>query len=278
VAIIAAKSGWGIYSLVLQSFVTKGFAAVGYIIASPWKIGFAFDKNVAKLFFKTFGYATWLSGVFGLMLYHFMPFLIGIVSNSYQAGLYAKAFMIATFPLSITDIFERLTTPLYSAYQKSMHDLKNVFMKTQAFKLFLLVPIQICMGLMASFWVPLVLGRQWIPMIPIYQILVIYGIFRAFFDDVPGLLLYGFKSPWELTRNQIGQAVIIIVIGPVLVYTYQAFGGACAIALTMSLATIHFWMIVLKKLGSTPRDFIVSCINMPTVMKNISARSFQDNK
>jgi len=277
-AIIAAKNGLGIYSLVLQSFITKGLASMGYIATSPWKIGFAFDIKVAKLFLKTFGYATWLSGVFGLMLYHFMPFLIGVFSDSYQAGLYAKALMIATFPLSITDIFERLTTPLYSAYQTSMHDLKNVFMKTQAFKLFLLVPIQIFMGCTATIWIPFILGRQWVPMIPIYQVLVIYGIFRAFFDDVPALFLYGFKSPWELTRNQIGQAIIIITIGPGLVYLYQAFGGACAIALMMAVATIHFWTIVLKKLQSTPQDFFASCINIPTVMKNISARSFQDHK
>jgi len=277
-AIAAAKQGWGIYSLVVQSFVTKGFAAIGYVIASPWKIGFAFDKNVAKLFFRTFGYATWLSGVFGLMLYHFMPFLIGMLSDTYQAGLYAKAFMIATFPLSITDIFERLTTPLYSAFQKSTVDLKNVFFKTQAFKLFLLVPAQVMMGITASTWVPFILGRQWVPMIPIYHALIIYGIFRAFFDDVPALFLYGFKSPWELTYNQIGQALFIVIIGPLFVFYHQAFGGACAIAIMMCLATTHFWMLVFKKIQSTPRDFLISCASMPSTLKNISARSFQDNK
>lgn len=277
-AIIAAKHGYGVYSLVVQSFITKGVAAVGYVIASPWKIGFAFDKNVAKLFLRTFGYATWLSGVFGLMLYHFMPFLIGMFSDTYQAGLYAKAFMIATFPLSITDIFERLTTPLYSAYQTSMADLKNVFLKTQAFKLLLLVPVQLVMGITASTWVPLVLGRHWIPMIPIYHILIVYGIFRAFFDDVPAIFLYGFKSPWELTLNQIGQAFVILLIGPVLVYNYQAFGGACAIAFVMMMATIHFWSRVFKKTEITVKDFYTSCINMPTTLKQASRTSFEGNK
>ncbi len=268
VAIIAALNGFGVYSLVLQRFVEKGLISAAYFFVSPWKIGFDFDWNVAKIFFKTFGIATWLGGVFSLTIYDFMPFLIGLLSTTDQAGLYAKAFSMATFPVMLTGIFGRLTVPLYTQYQFNVPEIRNIFVKTQAIKMILLLPTQLLMALYAHIWIPLLLGNKWLPMIPVYQIMTIYGIARAFFDDVPAVYLYGFKNPWKLTRSQILQSIVIMALGPALVYFFQAFGGAIAISCMLVIAATLFWKHVCKTLECNVYSFFEFFISLPALTKS----------
>lgn len=268
VAIIAALNGFGIYSLVLQRLVEKGLISAAYFFASPWKIGFDFDLNVAKTFFKTFGIATWLGGIFSLTIYDFMSFLIGMLSTTDQAGFYTKAFSMATFPVMLTGIFGRLTVPLYTQYQFNVPEIRNIFVKTQAIKMILLFPIQFLMAFYAHMWIPLLIGNQWLPMVPVYQVMTVYGIARAFFDDVPAVYLYGFKNPWMLTKNQILQSVVIVALGPLLVYFLQAFGGAIAISCMLVIAATLFWKNICKTLECNVNDFIQFFRALPTLAKS----------
>lgn len=267
IAIIAATHGFGVYSLVLQRLVEKGIVSITYFFASPWKIGFDFDIKVAKLFFKSFGVATWLGGIFSLTIYDFMPFLVGMLTSTHQAGLYAKAFSMATFPVMLTGIFGRLTVPLYTHYQFNVSAMRNIFVKTQAIKMLLLLPTQLFMALYAHTWIPWLLGTKWDAMIPVYQIMTIYGIARAFFDDVPAVYLYGFKDPWQLTRNQILQSIIVMLLGPVLVYFLQALGGALAMSCMLTSAAILFWRNVCISLECGTNHFFEFFISLPTLIK-----------
>lgn len=267
VAIIAATNGLGVYSLVLQRLIEKGVVSITYFFASPWKIGFDFDFKVAKIFFKSFGIATWLGGIFSLTIYDFMPFLIGMLSSTTQAGLYAKAFSMATFPVMLTGIFGRLTVPLYTHYQFNIPEMRNIFVKTQAIKMLLLLPTQLLMAIYAHLWIPLLLGTKWLPMIPVYQIMTVYGIARAFFDDVPAVYLYGFKNPWQLTRNQILQSIIIMALGPVLVHFFQAQGGALAMSCMLLSAAILFWRSICISLECGINHFLEFFITLPTLIK-----------
>jgi O-antigen/teichoic acid export membrane protein len=176
-------------------------------------------------------------------------FLIGMLSNTTQAGLYAKAFSMATFPVMLTGIFARLTVPLYTRYQFDREEMKKIFVNAQGIKMILLIPTQLAMGLFAHLWIPKLFGAQWLPMIPIYQMMTVYGIARAFFDDVPAIYLYGLRQPWVLTKSQILQSCIILLLGPLLVLKLQAFGGACAISAMLTIAAVLFWRDVFLRLG-----------------------------
>ncbi len=268
-AVIAAKYGFGVYSLVIQRLIEKGFVSIAYFFASPWKIGFDFKFSVVKIFFKSFGIATWLGGIFSLTIYDFMPFLVGMLSSTHEAGIYAKAFSMATFPVMLTGIFGRLTVPLYTHYQFNIQEIRNLFVKTQAIKMILLLPTQLAMALYAQTWIPWLLGTKWLPMIPVYQMMTIYGIARAFFDDVPAIYLYGFKDPWKLTKNQILQSIIIIILGPIFVHYFQALGGAISMGCMLLSAAILFWRNVCITLECGINDFFDFFISLPTIIKSI---------
>lgn len=248
-AVCAALLGYGVVSLVVQRLVEKLFLLVGYGYASPWKFGADIKFSVIKTFFKTFGIATWIGMIFSLTLYDFMPFLLGNIEGVYAAGIYAKAFSMATFPLMLTAIFARMTTPLYTRYQYSILDLQRVFLKAQTFKFVLLFPAQLFLCCTASYWIPYAFGVAWISMVPVYRLMTVYGFCRAFFDDVPNLFTYGFKNPWVLTKNQIIQSLIIMVSGPLLVYCFGVCGGAITSVISMVVGTLIVWKTSWQKLG-----------------------------
>lgn len=263
-ALAAALVGWGVWSLVIQRACEKGIIALAYGYASPWKGGLAFRWSVMKIFFKSFGLSTWLGGIVSLTIYDFMPFLVGKMSSTYEAGLYAKAFTMATFPVMLTGIFNRLATPLYAQHQYDIPQIRSFFVKMQTIKMLILIPVQLGMAASAPQWIPWLLGTSWIPVIRVYQVMTFYGIMRAFFDDVPGVFLYGFKEPWELTKSQLLQSLIVITIAPIFVRSYQALGGALAMGCMLGIATVLFWYKTCRKLACSWRDFIYCAKTLPT--------------
>lgn len=275
-ACFAACHGWGVWSLVLQRFIDKGFISFAYFWASPWKYGFTFDYSVARTFFTSFGLATWLGGIVSLTIYEFMPFLVGKLCSTYEAGLYAKAFSMATFPVMLTGIFNRLTTPLYAQHQFNVLEIKSIFVRAQTVKMLSLIPLQLGMAITAHSWIPWLIGDKWIPMVEVYQVMTIYGILRAFFDDVPGVFLYGFKNPWELTKSQLLQSVVVLSCAPMLVMTFKAWGGALAMGCMLGIAVFFFWRKIFKQLSCSWRDFWVCIIDLPSSARRVGSLFFSD--
>lgn len=247
-AATAALLGAGVLSLGVQKLVEKSIMFVGYLRHSPWKWGTAVDFGVVKIIFSSFGIANWIGSVFSLVIYDFMPFLIGFFSTKHQAGLYAKAFTMATFPLMLTAVCSRLVSPLYVQYQFNVPQLRAIFVKVQLFKILVLLPGQLLMSVTSSYWVPKLFGPAWIEMIPVYKVMTIYGLTRAFFDDVPPVLALGFKNPWALMRNQMVQAACVMVGAPLLVMQWYAFGGAVAMTSAMLFAAVLMWKRVMQQI------------------------------
>jgi len=265
-AVVAARAGMGAMSLVVQRMVERGVMLVGYIWASPWRWGIGCDLHVIRLFFNTFGVATWMGGVFGLSMYDFMPFLIGFFAGTHESGLYAKAFSLSTFPLMLTAICSRLASPLYAQFQGSVADLRRVFIRVQTFKLLVLVPFQLLLLMTARVWIPKVLGPKWTPLVPVYMVMTVYGLFRAFFDDVPNLFTLGFKNPWELAKNQVVQSIGILLAGVPLVIFYNSLGGAIVMSGTMVIGTVLLWKNAAQLLTLRGDDFVQCCLSFGSIV------------
>ncbi|MBT4594423.1 oligosaccharide flippase family protein [bacterium] len=256
-AFIAAIFGLGAMSLVIQRLVEKMTMFFGYLWSSPWKFGIEWDLKIAKASFKTFGIASWSGGILALVAYTSMIPLISSLVGTHQAGLYSRAFSMGTFPIMLTAIFQRLTLPIYAHNQFKPDPIRRVFIKAQSYKFILLVIPQAMLAITSYWWIPIFLGPQWIEVIPVYQALAVYGIVRAFYDDVVPVLTYGFKRPWEIAKNHVVQAVIIVTLGPIAVISMKALGGAIVMSFSMVVVTLIFWRKVFDTIQCRRKDFIL---------------------
>lgn len=255
-AVVLAWWGYGLWALVAQRVIEKGVIFVGYFWASPWKGLPRFDYRIAATFLRTFGLATWVTGVVGTVIYDFMPFLVGTMLNVSDAGFYAKAATLSTFPLVLTTVFNRLTSPLYAQNQKEMETLQHIFCSAQLIKAIVLIPGQLFLMVTASWWIPHFFGVQWVPLVGIYRIMAIYGLFRSLYEDIPNLFNYGFKKPWIFTWLQVLWAGSIVVLGPMLIYFFGVIGACWAMAVAMAVTTSSCWYQACQLLNCTVRTFV----------------------
>ena len=119
-----------------------------------------------------------------------------------------------------------------------------------------LVPFQVGLVFFAGWWIPKLFGLAWVSLVPVYQVMAVYGLARSFFDDVPPLVTLGFKNPWALMKNQIVQSIVILVFGPLVVMKFGAVGGAAVVTGAMILGTILFWRLVLNKIRCGKKRFL----------------------
>jgi PST family polysaccharide transporter len=274
-AVVAAYHGWGVMSLVMQRLVEKMILCIGYFSLSPWRWGTLWSWTVVRKYLASFGMATWLGSLVGLIIYDFMAWFISWYTTAHQAGLYAKAFNLATFPLILTAICSRLTIPLYTQHQFDTDEIRTVFVNMQLVKMLVLIPMQCGLALTSSWWIPRFFGAAWAPLVPVYMVMCLYGLARAFFDDVPNVLTYGFKNPWGLTKSQAVQASMIIIVGPLTIPYLSAAGGAITMSVAMVAATLYLWHMVFAQLACTPQSFRAATRVYAQVIQKIRERHVQ---
>lgn len=267
-AIVAVQAGWGMFALVVQRLMERILLLIGYVCMSPWKCGLEFDVSIFKRWIRVFGYQTLIGGLLSLFLYDFMGAFVGVKSGTHEGGLYARSFKMATLPLMITTVFNRLAIPLYAASKGNLQTIKTIFLKAQFVKALLLIPIQLLFVLTASLWIPWVLGDQWGDAIVLYQVLGVYGILRGFYDDVPSLFMYGVRWPWVQLQQHVVQACCMALM--VALFTPWLSGALLAASImcgAMFLTVIALWLRVILLLQITPSDGIecvreIACAGM----------------
>ena len=269
-AVIAVYLGYGVFALVLQRLLEKVFTLIGYAAVSPWRLGLDFDIHLLRHWITSFGFATWTGGLLGLFLYDFIGALVGLGSGVHSGGLYARSFKMATLPLMVTAVFNRITTSLYAHAGGDLEMIKQIFLKAQIVKAVLLIPVQGFLIVPAPWWIPLVLGEQWLGAVALYQLLACYGFVRAFYDDVPAVFVYGLRYPWIFIQQHLTQ-VCAMLAGWILAKNFfaDAVLGSLVMFIGMLCATTVLWVRVfvrlsinLKVVVAALRDILVAAVTL----------------
>lgn len=257
-AFFMATKGFGALSLASQLLLERFLLMAGYMLACPKNIVPRFDQSIAKNFLTTFGVASSLSATFGLAVYDFMPFLIEKLASAHEAGLYARSFSIATMPLMVTAVFGRISGTVYTQNQFKAESISKWFCSLQLSKAFFIIPAQLFLMVTCHWWNQALFAGRWSGLPKIYVILATYGLVRSFYDDATNLISVGFKNPWEFTFNQAVHAVLVILAGPICVAFGGAAGAGLVMALSMTLVTLRFWLIIFDYLTLSFKTFLLS--------------------
>ena len=116
-AFIAAWSGWGVYSLVLQTLLAAFISTVGLWVASKWRPAFRWEPNEIA---GVFGYSGNLVGfnVFNYFIRNADNMLIGRFLGASELGYYSMAYRLMLWPLqNISSVVGRVLFPEFSRLQ-----------------------------------------------------------------------------------------------------------------------------------------------------------------
>lgn len=175
-AIILAIQGFGVWSLAWQTLAASVTTVLLLWVWHPWRPVWVFSFVSLRSFFRFGGYemAANLTDVFSTNLY---LILIGKMFSVRDVGFYDRAQKTQQLPIVLMNgIINRVA---YSAFSTAAHDkvkLVQGLRKAQATSMFVNTPVLISLAIMAKPLVFTVFGAQWLPCVPILQVLALGGL------------------------------------------------------------------------------------------------------
>lgn len=241
ISILMAFHGFGALSLVTGYGSNFLFSFIGLWLVRPWpvRVGelWLFDRREMGWFLK-FGSFLFVGGITTFILYKYNDFVLGTFLSVSALGFYSRAFNYAQIPTSlITSVISKVALPTYSRLQSDPTKLTEAFTIVLKTIVRVAFPLSLILYLVADDFTVLVLGPKWLPMVPVFRVLLIYGVLRSIFDDL-GELFTAVGQPRLVSFYLSLQAGVSLVLSPILTFFYQAEGAGLSLSLILVLGVI----------------------------------------
>jgi len=176
-------------------------------------------------------------------------------------GIYSKAFSLTTrlVDMLTTAVFGNVLFPSYAKMQDDKPRLTRAYLMSNKLVILIITPVAVGLAITAPILVPVLLGEQWAPMIPIWQIFSLYGLTRPISTNAAPL----FAAVGQPKRNLTASLVLIGVMVPlllILIGPYQATGAAIAVSLANLIAMLFNVFQVNQVLPGTARKTLLQSL------------------
>lgn len=244
IAISAAFWGAGLYALIINP-----------ILSSILLFSISYQKKPQKLS-KTWGIQS-MKKILSFSTYQFMfnvinyfsrnldKLLIGKYMDMTLLGYYEKSYRLMMLPLqNITHVISPVMHPIFSDFQNDLSKLSASYNKVVHFLAFIGFPLSVLLWFCSQEIVLIIFGEQWLPSVPIFQILSISvgiqvilstsgSIFQAA-NDTKSLFICGVFST---ILNILG-----IIIGIFFFKDLKAVAWCICITFTINFIQCYIWM------------------------------------
>ncbi|MHA1381842.1 MAG: oligosaccharide flippase family protein, partial [Candidatus Helarchaeota archaeon] len=209
---------------------------VSYII-HPYKPKISMDFHKVR---ELFGFGKWVLA--GSIIIFFLlqgdDFFVGKLIGVTALGFYQMAYKISNSPATeISEILSSVTFPAYSKIQSNVTRLRQYYFDILKFISFLSFPLSALILTLSPEFTYIFLGEKWKAVIPLIQILSLYGLFRAL-NATLGPLLYARGRPKILTTLCFWQLVFLAII----IYPCFRLKGLIGVSIAVTLSNLFCYI------------------------------------
>ena len=264
----AAVFGLGVWSLVWGKLAGVGMRTVwnvGYGLRHFGFPGFHFTVRELKGYLR-FGLFRVGANAVNYGNSNVDQLLIGSLLGPQVLGYYRMAVNLVLQPIrQLNPMLTRVAFPVFVKIQDDTDRLRNGFLKMIRLLVLIDAPIFIGLAAVAPVAVPLVLGEQWLPAVPLIQILVFYGMLRALPNACGSVIMAKGRADWTFYWN-----VALMFLIPPVVYLAAQSGNAVTVAsalvgLQSVLLFAHYAVYIRNLLGRCLFDYL-RAFGVPMVM------------
>lgn len=177
IGIFLAYLGFGVWALVYMQIAAGLSLAIMYFFQTRWIPNMKISKIKLKEHFN-FGYKLALSGIMSRIIQNIFPMVIGKYYSAAMVGFYTRAYTMKELPvLTISNTLDKVIYPIFAKLKNDENQLKKAYQKIQILSLLVLSTIMLLLILTAHPLFGLLLGENWLPAVPYFQLLCITGIF-----------------------------------------------------------------------------------------------------
>ncbi|MAP80963.1 MAG: flippase [Aequorivita sp.] len=235
VGIILSLKGSGVWSIVWMHLTKQLVQSSVLWLASAWKPTLYFSREKMKYHYG-FGYKLMLSGLLNTVFDNSYNIVIGKFFTVQSVGFFERARSFNHYPVStLTGIISRVTYPLLSRIQDEQERISRVYKQLLQFSFFITAPLMLGAAALARPLFFLVLGEQWLPAVPYFQILCLASIFLPIHSfNLNVLKVYG-RSDLFLKLEILKKIVIVVGIVIALPFGMMALVWSSVIASFIAL-------------------------------------------
>ena len=212
IAIMAAYRGFGVWSLVIQHFVSNAVSLILLWSFSPWRPRGRWNKASLKYLW---GYGSKLlaSGLLDKVYGNIYPIIIGKFYSAADLGQYSRAKGYASLPSQgLTDVLQQVTFPVLSQIQNDDEHLGSSYRRMLRFTVFIVFPIMIGMAALAYPLVIALVTDKWAQCVPYLQVICFASMWYPVHAINLNLLKVKGRSDLFLRLEIIKKAIVTIAI------------------------------------------------------------------
>ncbi|PZV18060.1 MAG: flippase [Leptolyngbya sp.] len=262
VGITMALQGWGVWSLVGQQMVSEVIGTLTLWFYSDWRP----TLRVSMRHFRDlFGVGMHIMGFNYLSFFSTRAndFLVGYAFGPTELGYYTVAYSVLNAMTQILIQTSRdVALPTFSRLQEEPERFRRAFYSATQLTSALAMPTFLGMAVLAPELVKVLFGEQWLPAVPLIQVLSMLGILRSLKYFRGSVFIAMGRSDWWLWLAVLD--VVLSLLAFAISYRWGIFAVALATVLRNYLVfPLGQWAIcklIQDSLGKYLRVFITPAI------------------
>jgi len=224
IGIIAAFTGYGIWSLVIRTLAREFMQTLLLSVFNRWKPSLIFCKTAFLRLFS-FGWKLLLSQLISTVFENIYYLIIGKAYSASDLGYYTNASKLRDIASeSVTEAIQKVSYPVLSSIQEHNERLKQGYRKIIKNSVFLTFPIMIGLAAIADPLYKFLYGEKWLNAIPFFQILCFSGLLYPLHAINLNILKVKGRTDLYLYLSILRRILAIITIGAVFLLKLGLFG------------------------------------------------------
>ena len=197
VGIVMALLHFGVWSLIFQAITNITVSSIMLWIFSDLKPNFAFSlkeiKSVASFSLNLTGF-----NILNYFVRNSDYFFISSFLGMEALGFYSLAYRIMLYPIqNITQIISRVMFPIYSKIKHNNLRFRKIYTKVANAIAIITFPMMLGLMSVSDYFVPVVLGEKWKPLIGLLLILAPLGLIQSVYTTAGSIFLAkGHTNTW----------------------------------------------------------------------------------
>ena len=249
--VVIFKNVWALVFGLLAGNFARFIAS---FIIHPYKPRLSFDFNKTK---ELFSFGKWIfsSNILVFLILQGSSIFVGRMLGTTMLGYYQMADKVAKITSTeFTKMLSLVTFPAYSILQNNLSKLREAFFKVYKFIAFISIPLSVLICVLASEFTAVFFGLEWMPMVPVLQILLLVGILRCLLGALSPVFL-SLGKPDVITKLQAVQTIFLFMI----LFIFTKYWGIVGAALASLLTTLVMFFIrnhiFIQMIKCKARDF-----------------------
>ena len=250
-AIVAAALGAGAWALVLQQVVLAAVTSACFILAARWRPSLEFSRAAMRSLTR-FAVPYTAGSAFIVLQGLVTVLLVGSLLGLEELGIWNLSMAIVVVPMTL--LAAPISRVVYAAFARMRDDqerVTEVWLNGFTMLAAVMLPVLFCLIAVTPDLVPLAFGRQWVPAVPIVQILCVLVMSRALQQWNVAVL----DAAGRPHINMLLTAAVLIALPP-SIWLGSAFGIE-GVAVAYALAALIFgelpaFLITMRHLSLKP--------------------------